>query len=155
MIGGCPSGNWTTCKCQQPREILANDAGCMAFYPSMGMMRIDKDLIPIGEGLFKKAGFHKIQALLGCSPQAASTIHRFEIWTMFTKQEVARNIQVNLVDEHGKLWMFHGFIGCTSVLRADGIRVFLKPQLLRIQRAIRRFIQHRRWLRQARRLPDA
>jgi hypothetical protein len=63
---------------------------------------------------------------------------------LFTKQEVARIIHVDFEDEHGKLWMFHGFIGSTSVLRADGMRVFVKPQLRRIQ--------HRRWLRQARRV---
>jgi hypothetical protein len=133
-------------------RMLANDAGCIAFYPSMGMMRVCKDLLPIGEGLFKKSGLHKIQALLGCSQGAGSTGHRFEIWTMLTKQEVARNIYVKFVDERGKLWMFHGFIGTTSAQRADGRRVFVKPQLLRIQRAVRRFIQHRRWLRQARRV---
>jgi hypothetical protein len=41
-------------------------------------------------------------------------------------------------------------IGKPLALQADGSRLLLLPQLRRIQRAVRAFIQHRRWLRQAR-----
>jgi hypothetical protein len=48
--------------------------------------------------------------------------------------------------------MYSQQTGLLVAWRSGNRRIFLMPQLRRIQRAVRAFLKHRRWLRQARRV---
>jgi hypothetical protein len=49
-------------------------------------------------------------------------------------------------------WVMYSQTGLLVAWRSGNRRIFLLPQLRRIQRAVRAFLKHRRWLRQARRV---
>jgi hypothetical protein len=49
-------------------------------------------------------------------------------------------------------WVMYSQTSLLVVWRSGDRRIFLMPQLRRIQRAVRAFLKHRRWLRQARRV---
>jgi hypothetical protein len=49
-------------------------------------------------------------------------------------------MHVYFISEDGEPWV----IGKLLALQADGSRVFVFPQLLRIQRALQAFLKHRR-----------
>ncbi len=148
MSEPCPSGCWTNCQCPPPQDLIADDTGIVAVYPKMSMMRVYRDLIVLKQ----VPGVHMMQALVRASPAARISFMDFPRWTVYQSGETARNIRAGVVDLQGKSWIYSWKIGTTLAHHPDGSRVFVKPQLRRIQRAVRAFIQHRRWLKQARRV---
>jgi hypothetical protein len=142
----CPFGCWTFCKCPSPQELIADDARRIALYPTMSMMRVYKDLI----SLKQVPGVHMMQALILVPPVARIFTLHFPRCRI--SGETARNLRARFMDQQGKSWIYACKMGTTVAHRPDGGRVFLLPQLRRIQRAVQAFLQHRRWLRQARRV---
>jgi hypothetical protein len=114
----------------------------------MSMMRVFKDLISIKQ----VPGVHMMQALILVPPVARIYTVHFPRCRIPGGGEMARNLRAHFMDQQGKGWIYKCKMGTTVAHRPDGGRVFLLPQLRRIQRAVRAFLKHRRWLRQARRV---
>jgi hypothetical protein len=148
MSEPCPSGCWTYCRCQAPQKLIAGDARRIALYPGMSMMMVFRDLI----SLKHVPGVHMMQALILAPPVAGITNLDFPRHRLRDSREMARHLRARFVDHQGQSWTYSCKMGTTLAHRPDGSRVFLKPQLRRIQRAVRAFLKHRRWLRQARRV---
>ncbi len=147
MGEACPFGCWTHCKCPSPQELIADDARRIALYPTMSMMRVYRDLI----SLKQVPGVHMMQGLILVPPVARIFTLHFPRCRIPGCGEMARNLRAHFMDQQGKSWIYKCKMGTTVAHIPDGGRVFLLPQLQRIQRAVRAFLKHRRWLRQARR----
>jgi hypothetical protein len=110
------------------------------------MMRVYRDLI----ALKQVPGVHMMLALILASPAARISYMDYPRFTVHQSGETARNIRAGVMNLQGKSWIYSWKIGTTLAHLPNGSRVLVKPHLRRIQRAVRAFLMHRRWLRQAR-----
>ena len=140
----CPGGHWYDCRCKPPREMIINNEDGFALYPGMGMFRAGECLICPS----RETGVHAWQALIEAYP--ATRISRRELERhLFIKG--GRNMFISFSDEVGVPCVLIWSVGSVLALKCNK-KSLIMPQLRRIQRAIRKFIKHRRWLKQARRV---
>jgi hypothetical protein len=127
---------------------VAGGARRIALYPGMSMMMVYRDLI----SLKQVPGVHMMQALILAPPAARRTNLDFPRVRLPDSREMARHLRARFMNQQGEGWIYSCKMGTTLAHLPNGRRVFLKPQLRHIQRAVRAFLKHRRWLRQARRV---
>lgn len=134
--------------CPSPQELITGDQHRVVLYPTMSMMKVYRDLI----SLKQVPGVHMMQALILVPPAARITALNFPRKTLPDSGEMTRSLCAKFMDQQGKFWIYSFKVGTNLAHLPDGRRAFLKPQLWRIQRAVRAFLKHRRWRRQARRV---
>jgi hypothetical protein len=154
----CPARYWYECPCKPQLEMIVNNEDGFTLYPGIGMFRAGGELMSLNKCLIRvsrETGVHHWQALINAPP--ATRISQREVKTHLHAPGCCptwgfRNMLTSFTDELGIPCVLIWSVGNVRAGQAKGKRVLISPELRRIQRAVRKFLQHRRWLRQAQRV---
>jgi hypothetical protein len=124
MVELCLSRCWTYYRCSAPQKLIAGDAGRIALYPGMSMMKVYRDLI----SLKQVPGVHMMQALILAPPAAHIINLDFPRGRLRDSREMARHLRARFMDQRGESWIYSCKMGTTLAHLPNGRRVFVNSE---------------------------